>query len=345
MSSNDGGSSDVVPSKAKRLRKIQPCKQHGSPRLYVICTSRSTEAFFRKFRHDAIIDDLELDARRRLVGIIVGVWEFQTLPLEDFGSCFLRMRSFSRRWLAGKHVIRYLSWKVIESAWFGLPDSFEPHLQDDDCYVSIEKSGIDVQTLLPAGGDGESETFGTVLLEWQTTIGTINTETFLVHVSPELWAALETAETSYFHTVPMQAERNPLQRHILGNEVSSSLTSRWRKAQYFREAPADMEPQQEKPRWPNALNVQEILKSLDASRYISNQRQFDEAKARFAKIGDGAKYEPMDGTCCKPFWNYKSLRDARIKCDAVTCRMHREMFAMFGTDCLFIYLWVDSSPQ
>ena len=97
-----------------------------------------------------------------------------------------------------------------------LPDSFEPHLQDDDCYVSIESmSGLDVQTLLPAGGYGESKTFGMVLQEWQTTLGTINTETILVHVSPELWTALEAAETSYFHTVPIQAERNPLQRHIL----------------------------------------------------------------------------------------------------------------------------------
>ena len=104
----------------------------------------------------------------------------------------------------------------------------------------------------------------------------------------------------------------------------------------------DAVARQSAPSW-GGMTVQRILKILDSSKYLRDIKDMENAKTSFKKLI--LKDDAPDTFIEHDTISYTTLRHARVNADALACVLYRMLWLTFDPEDLYIFLFVDASPQ
>jgi len=151
------------------------------------------------------------------------------------------------------------------------------------------------------------------------------------------------AEFPIMHTVPLFKKRRIFKRRLLENSPSNTQLWKWINAQ-TETVEGDGDASAPKAsRW-GGLSVDKVLKFLDATRLLRQLHEFKNARGKFRALEDALTDEPRKFEP-KTEWNYESLRKARISIDGLWCLLFRQFWLTLPYEDIFLYVWIDSSPQ
>ena len=153
------------------------------------------------------------------------------------------------------------------------------------------------------------------------------------------------------HVVPLFRYRRVFQKRCLPDCPKGAHLKQWIRTAVPLPGPPAAGSQPVESKW-GGPNVYQVMSWMDASRYISQQKEIMNARAAFGKLELSLRSTLTKLYVTKPGqykqrqpWNPDSLRCARVKLDAM-CMLLLRIFlaAVLGLNS-FIYIFVDASPQ
>ena len=96
----------------------------------------------------------------------------------------------------------------------------------------------------------------------------------------------------------------------------------------------------------NGLSVRKVIAYVDASREVRSLKHMQIARQKFRHL-EHLLQQNTDANqmCFGVGWDFSSLRKARINIDSCSCMLFRKFWLTLPFGLLFVYLYIDASPQ
>jgi hypothetical protein len=149
------------------------------------------------------------------------------------------------------------------------------------------------------------------------------------------------------HTIPIFRERRIFRRRFLEHAPTNSNIHKFIASIPLSASDSHVDTFQSRKSVWNGLPVNNVIKYLDASRYVRRLDKMPEARVAFQELEVGISPNPetLRGASHGSDWNYESLRRSRVNLDATCCMLFRRYWLALPFTSMFIYLFIDSSPQ
>ena len=333
---------DVVqlPRVGRKRGYRQPVATVGPVQAFIVWACIGGTCFWQNvFGHEdaeEVKDAINGDAV--VIGVSFARWYFESIPVAVDRDCksYQTMRAKSKKGSNNGHQLRgYLTWTLLHFFCLSGTDnqpSFPPTL-----HWLLSKQGF------KKDARDDDVSFKTIFKNMETRYDVrLNTLcNYFVDINLALFFG--DAEFPIMHTVPLFKKRRIFKRRLLENSPSNTQLWKWINAQ-TETVEGDGDASAPKAsRW-GGLSVDKVLKFLDATRLLRQLHEFKNARGKFRALEDALTDEPRTFEP-RTEWNYESLRKARISIDGLWCLLFRQFWLTLPYEDIFLYVWIDSSPQ
>ena len=197
-----------------------------------------------------------------------------------------------------------------------------------------------------AGGFTDRRTFADHFAAWEKTYNFRIRLLHSVFVDVGMGAQFAQESMDILHVVPLFRHRSIVRKRCLFDAPTTRNIQKIIASRLADDNPDGDPATGSKSKW-QGLGIQKVLTFLDSCSEIRAISRMAVARKKFQNLELELAFNPdvLREVQWGNDWNYESLRRARVNLDATACLLFRTFWLSLPFASLFIYVFIDASPQ